>query len=125
MATFIVTETRPNTSIAFISDDSRYSRAIENMINELTEAGITSTTEVSTDGLVKTHRRTMTDDKILTFKEIYDRSNIEIMDLKIANNDQGQWGLVALGANPATDVVVTRLFEDTRSEQIYSGAIVL
>ena len=124
MATYTVTETRPNTSISFISDDARYSGIAEDLTNELTAAGITSTTETSTDGLVKTHRRSMSEDKILVFKEIYDRFNLEIGTLKIANNDQG-WGLLVEGFDPATDVVVARGFYNARDEQIYAGEIVL
>lgn len=124
MATFTVTETRPNTSIPFISDDSRYSGLAESLTNELASAGITTTVVTSEDGLVKTHNRIMSEDKILVFKEIYDRFNIEIATLKIANNDQG-WGLLVEGFNPATSVVVSRGFNDPRNEQIYSGEIVL
>jgi hypothetical protein len=124
MTTYTVTETRPTSSIAFISDDSRYSGMAEDLTNELAAAGITTTVETSTDGLVKTHRRSMTEDKILVFKEIYDRFNLELGTLKIANNDQG-WGLLTEGADPATDVVVRRGFYNQRDEQIYSGEIVL
>ena len=49
MATYTVTETRPNTSISFISDDSRYSGMAEDLTNDLTAAGIVTTMETSPD----------------------------------------------------------------------------
>ena len=124
MATYTVTETRPNTSISFISDDSRYSGMAEDLTNDLTAAGIVTTMETSPDGLVRTYTRTMTEDKILVFKEIYEGFNLELGTLKIANNDQG-WGLLIDGFDPSTSVVVTRGFYNTRDQQIYTGEIVV
>lgn len=125
MATFIATETRPNTSLLFINDDPRYSERVESMENELASAGIVTTIETSSDGLVRTHSRTMTEDKILTFKNIYDTYIEEISILLIENNDTGHWGIAQEMPDPSAGIVLQREWADERDYQIYTGEIVL
>lgn len=125
MATFIVTETRPNTSFLFVNDDPRYAESAGNLTAELAAAGIETTAETSPDGLVRTHTRTMTEDKILVFKEIYERNLEELTNLVIANNDQGHWGTAEELPDPSTGILLKREFDDFRSYQIYQGEIVL
>ena len=125
MATFIATETRPNTGLLFINDDPRYSERVESMENELVSAGIVTTVETSPDGLVRTHTRTMTEDKILVFKNIYDAYVEEISILIIENNDLGHWETAQDLSDPTTSILLKREFDQNRDYQIYTGEIVV
>ena len=125
MATFTTTETRPNTSILFINDDPRYAESVQNFVNELAAAGIETTIETSSDGLIRTHNRIMTEDKILVFKGIYDTYLEEISNLMMTNNDQGHWGTEEELTDPSTGIVLKRGFDDERANQIFTGQLVL
>jgi len=110
MPSMTITEIRANVNTPFFNDDPRFVDMAESVLSMYASNGITVVTETSSDGLTRTYTRTFAEDKILTFKAIY-QSHLDEVSQFLASNTE----------NNTFNNVVTKEFDSARTFEIYSG----
>lgn len=113
MASLTTTEIRLSTEIPFFNQMPAFSGFYQRMNTALGEAGITVSTEISSDNLTIKYIRTFPESKTLEFKAIFEAYVQEL------NTAFSQF----FGAG--VEELITREFDSPRTEGIYNGTITL
>jgi hypothetical protein len=111
MPSITITEIRPNVNTPFFNDDPRFVEMADAVLVQYQQNGITGSIETSADGLTRTYTRTFPENKILTFKELYNAHLQEVTQYLQTATDN------------TFNNVVTKEFDSARTFEIYSGMI--